>query len=31
MGDVEIVERDGLVGQTAYAIYSDLLALHLDA
>jgi len=28
MGDVEIVEREGLPAQTAYAVYSDLLDLY---
>jgi homoserine dehydrogenase len=28
MGDIEIVERDGLLPQTAYAIYADLLTLY---
>ena len=28
MGDIEVVERDGLLTQTAYAIYSDLLTLY---
>lgn len=28
MGDVEIVERDGLLTQTAYALYADLLTLY---
>lgn len=28
MGDVEIVERDGQITQTAYAIYADLLTLY---
>jgi homoserine dehydrogenase len=28
MGDLEIVERDGRLTQTAYAIYSDLLSLY---
>ena len=26
-GTVEIVERDGLLTQTAYAVYADLLTL----
>jgi hypothetical protein len=30
MGDVFIEEIDALVPQTAYAIYSDLLTLHLQ-
>jgi hypothetical protein len=28
MGEVQIVERDALLTQTAYAIYSDLLSLY---
>lgn len=28
MGDVELIERDGLAAQTAYAVYSDLLTIH---
>jgi homoserine dehydrogenase len=29
MGEVQVVERDALLTQTAYALYSDLLALYL--
>lgn len=28
MGDIEVVERDGLLTQTAYALYADLLTLY---
>jgi len=28
MGEVQVVERDALLTQTAYALYSDLLTLH---